>query len=353
MRKLLLTALSLSLLPLPSLSHSLKDSVYTESKILLECSLNKISCETLLDIPWDEPAFQFWLSYYKNRWNKLKLLSQVDSFKLFYPKIVEIFRKEGIPADLALLSIVESQGNPSAVSKAGAAGLWQLMPSTARRLGLKVNWLIDERFDPIKSTKAAAKYLKELYSTFHRWDLAIAAYNAGPGRIKTRLKKLGNADFWDLTKLPDETLNYVPKFYAVLSVVKGSNILRNGSKETLVTIKVKSRTTLRRIARALNVRYSTVRKYNRIFRRNIVPPNYYIYLPSKSIRNYHILKYAESKKIFIYVPKRRETITLIARKFGVNPKLIREINRLRNNRIYFGKPIIIVKLGEKGRDGKS
>ncbi|RUM42332.1 MAG: lytic transglycosylase, partial [Desulfurobacterium sp.] len=317
---------------------------------------NKRSCKTLLDIPWDKPAFQFWLSYYKNRWNKLKLLSQIDSFKVFYPKIVEIFREEGIPEDLALLSIVESQGNPSAVSKAGAAGLWQLMPSTARRLGLKVNWLIDERFDPIKSTKAAAKYLKELYSIFRRWDLAIAAYNAGPGRIQHRLKKLGDADFWDLTKLPDETLNYVPKFYAVLSFIKSSNLLKEERpEEKLVKVKVLSRTSLYRISKKLHVPYGIAKRFNLQFRRRIVPAGHYVYIPIKYVKKTDLVRYIKSARVYVYVPKRRERVSTIARRFGVDASTIKELNHLRRNVVYRGQTLLIVKREEKGRvtDGSS
>ena len=342
----------LLLLPLSSLSQDFETSVHSEAAALVECSLGKGECNSLLDIPWDQPAFQFWLSYYRSGLNRAKLLAQLESFRIFYPKVKEIFRKYGIPEDLALLAIVESKGDPSAVSRAGAAGLWQLMPSTARRLGLKVNWLIDERFNPIKSTEAAAKYLKELHSYFHRWDLAIAAYNAGPGTILNRLKRLGEAQFWDLTKLPNETLNYVPKFYAVLSLAKESSILEKPTSEKLLTIKVSSRTTLRRIARVLRAPYSVVRRFNREFKRGIVPRGYYIYLPSRAVGNTYVLKYAKSKRVFIYVPKRRETLISVARKFGVSPNLLKELNRIRHNTLIKGRPIIIVKINEKERDGK-
>ena len=341
------------LLSLPAYGGDLKNVVDRESLFLSSCSFSSTSCDTLLNIPWDKPSFQFWLSYYRNRWNRVKLLSQVNSFKLFYPIVKEIFRREGLPEDLSLLAIVESNGNPAAVSKAGAAGLWQLMPGTARKLGLKVNWLIDERFDLVKSTLAAAKYLKELHSLFHRWDLAIAAYNAGPGTIKKRLERLGTDQFWDLTKLPDETLEYVPKFYAVLSVVKSSDVLNRPSKEKLVTVKVASRTTLSRVARALNVPYSVVRRFNRQFRRGIVPAGCYVYLPSRSIRNFKILKYAKNSKVYVYVPKRREKLTVIARRFGVSANFIKRLNSLRYNVAFKGQPLVIVKLGEKREDGNS
>jgi membrane-bound lytic murein transglycosylase D len=334
-----------------SYSQSLTETVNSESEALLLCSLKGKKCSSLLDIPWDKPAFQFWLSYYKKGWNRAKLMSKLDSFKIFYPTVAAIFKKEGLPEDLALLAVVESSANPSAVSRAGAAGLWQLMPSTARRLGLKVNWLIDERFDVVKSTEAAARYLKELYSQFHRWDLAIAAYNAGPGTILSRLKKLGVNEFWDLTKLPNETLNYVPKFYAVLSVAKESLKFRTGKNGKLLKIKVKSRTSLYRIARTLKVKYSVLKRFNRQFKRRIVPAGYYVYLPKSKVRNYAVLRYSKSSKIYIYVPRRREKLTVIARKFGVSPKLLKRVNRFKYNVVFRGQPVIIVKLDRKGKNG--
>lgn len=337
----------------PAYGGDLKSVVERESSLLSSCSFSYTSCNTLLDIPWDKPSFQFWLSYYKNRWNRVKLLSQVNSFKLFYPTVREIFRREGLPEELSLLAIVESNGNPSAVSKAGAAGLWQLMPGTARRLGLKVNWFIDERFDVVKSTVAAAKYLKELHSIFHRWDLAIAAYNAGPGTIKKRLEKLGADQFWDLTKLPNETLEYVPKFYAVLSVVKSSSILKKAPENRLVTVKVASRTRLYRIARALKVPYSVLKPFNRQFRRGIIPRGYSVYLPASLIGNYAVLKYVKSSNMYVYVPKKKEKLSTIARRFGVPPELIKRVNRLRYNVAFKGQTLLIVKLSEKRKNGDS
>jgi len=346
--------LSLFLLfTLPAYGGDLKSLVERESSLLSSCSFSSTSCNTLLDIPWDKPSFQFWFSYYRNKWNRVKLLSQINSFKLFYPTVRKIFKREGLPEGLSLLAIVESNGDPSAVSRAGAAGLWQLMPGTAKRLGLKVNWLVDERFDIVKSTVAAAKYLKELHSIFHRWDLAIAAYNAGPGTIKKRLKRLGVDQFWDLTKLPDETLEYVPKFYAVLSVVESSGILKKTPENRLLTVKVASRTRLYRIARALKVRYSVLKHYNRQFKRGVVPRGYSVYLPASLIRNYAVLKYVKSSNMYVYVPKKRERLTTIARRFGVSPELIKRINRLRYNVAFRGQTLLIVKLSEKRKNGDS
>jgi len=326
---------------------SIVDSVKEESSILFKTAISKKTkvLDTELSIPWDKPSFQFWLAYYKNKWNKFKLISQLDNFKIFYPTLRKIFEKEGVPEDLVFLAIVESNGNPAAVSKAGAAGLWQLMPQTARLYGLKVNWYIDERFDIEKSTVTAARYLKYLYSLFGRWDLAIAAYNAGPGTIFKRLKALGAEHFWDLTKLPNETLNYVPKFYAVLSFIKENGLFNSLDEKTpsLVKIKVLSRTSLYTISRKLKVPYYIAKNFNKQYKRRIVPAGRYVYIPSNFVKKSDILKYVGHSNIYVYVPRRSEKITHIARKFGVDAKIIKEVNKLKRAVVYKGQPILIVK----------
>ncbi|WP_456457169.1 transglycosylase SLT domain-containing protein [Thermovibrio sp.] len=344
------------LLSQSALGGELSSVVEKESSALLPCFSQSKACKTtsFFNIPWDEPSFQFWRSYYKDRWNRLKLYSVVDAYKPIYPIVAKIFKEEGLPKELALLAIVESNGKPWAVSKAGAAGLWQLMPGTARRLGLKVNYFIDERYDIVKSTRAAARYLRELYHTFKRWDLAIAAYNAGPGAIERRLKALGVDEFWDLTKLPDETLNYVPKFYAVLWEVLEKGLLNRPSKNTLITIKVSSRTSLYRIAKKLRVSPKELYLYNKTYRRRIVPSGGTVYALSNHVKNYRVLRYSKESRVYVYVPKRTIRLEKIARAFKVPVYLLKSVNNLKRNVVYRGEVVIIVKAkgklnGEKGQ----
>lgn len=143
------------------------------------------------------------------------------------PAVAAILREHGLSAGLVHVAAVESGLDPAALSPKGARGLWQLMPETARRYGLLVNSQRDERLDPLKSTHAAAQYLKDLHAQFQDWPLALAAYNAGEDRVKRALEQLGARDFWTLSRyagVPDETRRYVP---AVLARVTASLGPRN------------------------------------------------------------------------------------------------------------------------------
>jgi membrane-bound lytic murein transglycosylase D len=146
------------------------------------------------------------------------ILGKLD---IYFPLFERYFQEYGIPDEIKYLAIVESGLNPKAKSRVGAVGLWQFMPGTARMFGLKTDWYIDERMDPEISTKAAAKYLKSLYSYFNDWELALAAYNAGPGKVRSAIRRSGyKKKFWEIYRyLPRETRSYVPQFMAFMYVI--------------------------------------------------------------------------------------------------------------------------------------
>jgi membrane-bound lytic murein transglycosylase D len=137
--------------------------------------------------------------------------------------IRRVLREEGVPQDLIYLAQAESGFHPLAVSRAGARGMWQFMGSRAKGYGLERSWWVDDRQDPEKATRAAARHLRDLYAQFGDWYLAMAAYNSGPGTVQSAVKRTGYADFWELYRrnvLPKETRNYVPIILAVTIMAK-------------------------------------------------------------------------------------------------------------------------------------
>lgn len=155
--------------------------------------------------------------------NKKHLMSIKDRGLPYFNLIDEIFEQHEIPTELKYLSVIESQLKTSAVSHAGAVGPWQFMPATAKNYGLKITKYNDERRDYVKSTHAAAKYLKYLYNEFGDWLLVIAAYNSGPGYVYNAIKKSKSRNFWDLQYyLPEESRNHVKKFIGAHYIYEGT-----------------------------------------------------------------------------------------------------------------------------------
>ena len=149
--------------------------------------------------------------------NRGCIVNSLNNRKPHLDLMREIFRNEGVPEELINVALLESQFNPKAKSSMGAKGMWQFIAGTGRIYGLKVSKKNDERTDPILSTIAAAKHLRDLYNEFHDWHLALAAYNAGPARVSKAMERSGADSFWELAKsnaLPQETLNFVPRFIA-------------------------------------------------------------------------------------------------------------------------------------------
>lgn len=158
--------------------------------------------------------------------------------ELYFKTIEDVFTKYGLPTELKYLAVVESYLKTNAVSRAGAKGMWQLMPTTARELGLKVNGKYDERTHFYKSTVAAAKYLKDLYREFGDWVLVIAAYNGGPGTVYSAIKKSGSKNFWVLQNyLPTESRAHVKRYIGTLYFFERKGGLTTMTKAETLTYK--------------------------------------------------------------------------------------------------------------------
>lgn len=217
--------------------------------------------------------------------------------KVYEPIFEKYIRQYNLPLELKNLSVIESALNPFAVSPAGAGGLWQFMPGTAPMWGLKIDKNVDERFDPEKATEAACKFLAFLYQRYGNWQLAIAAYNCGPGRVDAAIAQSGGvADFWTVyDRLPNETRNYVPAFIAATYMTNyyGVHGIEPASVDSKLTnteaITVQNGTSLRQICQASGVSPAVVTYLNPAFRRGVVPASaqgYRLVLPVENYISY-------------------------------------------------------------------
>ena len=163
-----------------------------------------------------------YLTYFSTQRHKI-ISCQLARSTRYLPMIKGVFQEYGLPEDLAYLAMIESGFNPKAHSSAGARGLWQFIKPTGQRYGLVINDRVDERLDPEKSTRAAAKYLRDLYQQFGSWYLAAASYNCGENRVQRKLSQSSHRNFWELSAnhcLPTETKNYVPQMIAAIIIAK-------------------------------------------------------------------------------------------------------------------------------------
>ena len=181
------------------------DSVYLQR-------LGKIN--SIIRLPYNSIIRNYILVYTAKQRDKFSAVLGLKDY--YFPMIEDIFDSYGLPAELKYMAVIESALNANAVSRMGATGLWQFMYSTGRMYGLTINSIIDERRDPVKSTHAAAKFIKDLYNIYNDWILVIAAYNCGPGNVNKAIRRSGNKkDYWDIYyRLPRETRGYIPAYVA-------------------------------------------------------------------------------------------------------------------------------------------
>jgi membrane-bound lytic murein transglycosylase D len=205
----------------------------------------------------------------------------------YVPTMTDILVREGLPAELAYVPLIESGYRPLAVSRAGAVGPWQFIPETGKRYGLRIDSLVDERRDPIKSTHAAVQYLKDLHGMFGDWELSLAAYNSGENRVARILERTSADDFWDMRErgyLPDETSEYVPRFLAAVRIASAPE---HYGFDTPVhapfdfeTVHVDRQVSLRAAAGFCGVKPSELAELNPALRRDVMPSGYALRVPT-------------------------------------------------------------------------
>lgn len=250
---------------------------------------------TAIEMPYNQVVGQ-WIRMYLNR---KSMVENMLGLSMYYMPIFErALESRGMPIELKYLPVIESAMNPVAVSPAGAAGLWQFMPSTGRGVGLELSSLVDERLDPIKSSEKAADYLKSLYNMYNDWSLAIAAYNCGPGNVNKALRRAGGRrgnDFWTIYRyLPKETRGYVPAFIAanyVMTYYNKHGISPALARRPLVTdtVHVNHRVHFQQIAEVLDIPVSEIKLLNPQYRRGEIPGDirpYSLTLPSRQVLAY-------------------------------------------------------------------
>lgn len=308
-----------------------KELIFTGSenfKILPESKENLISkIEKKINLFSDrlKEKFSIWLS---------RSTKYIETMK-------EILVEKGLPEDLVYLPLIESGFNVNARSPAKAVGPWQFIESTGRRYGLTINWWIDERKDPIKSTIAAAEYLKDLYKMFGDWSLALAAYNAGEGRVGKAVSRIGEYDYWNLLNtryLPKETKDYVPKYIAAITIAKKPEIfgfenLREHPPLEYDEVIIPSPTDIDIIAQCAQTDVQTIRELNPELKRWSTPMNvrdYKIRIPSgtEDIFFENFNKIPEEKRFSYdtYISQKGDTAYKIAKKLKLTTVVLYEMN---------------------------
>ena len=331
----------------------------------------------VIEVPYNEVVRRYIQRYVKHSPRQLASLQRKAEY--YFPLFEDILGKHDLPYELCYLAVVESALNPQAHSHMGAAGLWQFMPSTGKIYGLEVNSLVDERMDPLRSTEAACRFLKSLYSIFNDWNLAIAAYNCGPGNVNKAIHRAGGKrDFWSIYPfLPSETRAYLPLFiaaayamnYADVHGICPANLQITMKTDTIVT---RERLHLQQVADNLGVALQELRRLNPQYARDILPggKDYALCLPIEKAGLYieqqdTILAYKAKELIHnrrdeinllqhtsvhggysvngvtYYKIKEGDTLGGIAKKFRVSVKQLKEWNGLKSDNIRAGKTLKI------------
>jgi len=275
----------------------------------------------------------------------------------YIPMMAAILQEEGLPQDLVYLCLIESGFSPRAVSKAKAVGPWQFIRSTGLRYGLKINGWVDERRDPIKSTRAAAAYLKDLHLQFGEWFLAAAAYNAGERKVEKAINRSRTDDFWRLsqmTYLKKETRNYIPKFIAAALIASmpekygfGDIAYEPPIEYDEVTIERPMR--LEQIAKLARTTVKVIKELNPALLRNITPPNkdgFSLRLPARSgnafAQAYGLLPESAKPKVITHKVKKGETLLAIAKHYGQRVTQLMDLNGLRSRQVRVGQDLIVI-----------
>lgn len=296
----------------------------------------------------------------KDKWQYF--VRQFQNSYEFIPTLRNMMAKEQIPQEFLFLAMAESAFTTNAKSSKKAIGIWQIMPATARSLGLEINQYIDERKDPIKSTEAAIKYLKYLYDSTGQWYLAAMAYNCGLGRLKRGIEQAGGDSRIETLLddeaqyIPEETRNYIRTILAMsllfndVDFLKAQNVdylLNRGAADSIASVSVKGGISLSSIAKAARIPLDELQKYNRHFTRAFLPPGnnrYNVYLPYDKLRTFkqHFNENKYPDSVFVtHIVQKGESLSSIARSYKTSIAELQAVNNIKGSRIAINQKLTI------------
>ncbi len=337
-------------------------------------SQTEIPTEIVYDFPITiNKQVDFYLDQFQNKQKKY-FKRWLERSTKYLPAIRHELRVAGLPQDLAYLAMIESGYNPSAYSHAHAAGLWQFIRGTGRNYGLRIDSWVDERREPEKATKAAVAYLGALYERFGDWQLAVAGYNAGEGKIERAIKKYKSRDFWELAKhryLRLETKRYVPKLIAAIIIARnpekyGFTDIAYQQPVQYDLIEVPSRTDLRAIAVSGSTTVKKLRKLNNELSKNQTPPSsgsYQLKIPAGS----HDLVAANLSRLHPVVTtgykthkvSKGDTVAQVSKRYRISRTTLLKANKLHNSNLKTGQRLripyrttkyVLLKKGQTAKD---
>ena len=338
---------------------------------LLKERLLELDSKTPFHIEYNQNLEQVIKTYLKRRKSSFSVL--MERARYYFPMFEEQLDKYDVPLEIKYLAIVESALKPRARSRVGATGLWQFMYQTGKQFDLNVSSYVDERSDPYRATEAACKYLSSLYKIFGDWDLALAAYNSGPGNVSKAIRRSGGSrNYWNIRhNLPRETAGYVPAFYATLYIFEYAEEHNIKAKESAIayfetdTVQIKRQLTFEQIYETLNVDIEVLQFLNPQYKLDIIPfkkgKNYTLTLPVKDIgtfvsneeliykyalaeeakREKPLPRYVEMNDRTVYRVKSGDYLGKISDKYGVSVSSIKRWNNLKSSRLKVGQRLTI------------
>ena len=312
-----------------------------------------------VQLPFNPIVKNYIRRYVDTRYGTINRVLSLSRY--YFPLIEEELIKADLPVELRALPIIESALSTTAVSPMGAVGLWQFMPSTGKSYGLEVNSLVDERRDPVRSTQAACRYLKDLYAIYKDWSLAIAAYNCGPGNVNKAIARSGGKNFWEIYDyLPRETRGYVPAFIGASYAYAYHR--QHGIEPTeapiplsVDTVRINKLMHLGQISSTIDLPIETLRQLNPQYKLDIIPATtkpYTLVLPQRYVMQYiahepeiqakdsmylkeyinpaNIDKKRQERSGTVYVVKKGDTLGAIARRYRVTTAQLMRWNGIKN-----------------------